>query len=273
MQTSRNIPWTVAITMGIASAILLVSKPNVMAQVSGAGQAASQGDTSRAEPLDRVIAVVNNEVILASDLDLEMRISHVLPVTTGEDSSQAGALERLITRALIEQQIAQEDPQGLQIAPSDLKASLNELRQAMPGCKMRDCATPAAWSSYLATFDVTPARFEEYWARRMAMLRFIELRFRSGIRIAPEEIQKFYEQTLIPQYRRREDAPPLETVSARIQEILLQRHVNALLNDWLKSLQAQGQVEILDPTLQRETPGASGSEDNGDASSVNGGRP
>jgi peptidyl-prolyl cis-trans isomerase SurA len=83
----------------------------------------------------------------------------------------------------------------------------------------------------------------------MALLRFIEQRFRSGIRIAPEEIQKYYQETLVPQYTKSSDAPPLDRISNRIQEILLQQQVNILLNDWLKSLKEQGQVEILDPAF------------------------
>jgi len=259
-QTRRHIPGVVAKPMMIALAMLSCSVLRVMAQTPQAAQAGQGNETSQpdAEVLDRVVAVVNNEVILASDLDLEMRVSRLLPVTSEGDTTRAGALERLTTRALIEQQIVQEDPHGLDIAPNELEASLTELRQSLPGCKVRDCATPAGWSAYLATFGLTPERVAEYWARRMAMLRFIELRFRSGIRITPEEIKTFYDETMVPQYRRREDAPPLERVSARIQEILLQRKVNALLSDWLKSLQDQGQVEILDPTLQEQTPAAGG---------------
>ena len=51
-----------------------------------------------------------------------------------------------------------------------------------------------------------------------------------------------------------EDAPPLEKLLRAIQEILLQQRVNALLSDWLKSLQDQGQVEILDPALKAASP-------------------
>jgi hypothetical protein len=49
-----------------------------------------------------------------------------------------------------------------------------------------------------------------------------------------------------------EAIPPLEEVAPRIQEILLQRQVNVLFDDWLKNLRKQGDVEVLDPAL--ETP-------------------
>ena len=55
---------------------------------------------------------------------------------------------------------------------------------------------------------------------------------------------------MMPQYAKPEEVPALDRVSPRIQEVLLQQKVNALLNDWLKSLQDQGQVEVLDPALR-----------------------
>jgi len=202
-----------------------------------------------AQPLDSVIAVVNGQVILASDLDLEMRVFRFLPVGDQDGFAPRQAMERLTTRALIEQQILQEDPHGLDVDPKDVAANLGDLRQNLPGCKRRDCATQKGWTAYLATFGLTPERLDEYWKQRMAVLGFIERRFRSGIRIAPEEIQKYYQETLLPQYPSAAEAPPLGKVSSRIQEVLLQQRVNALLNDWLKSLQDQGQVEILDQSL------------------------
>lgn len=201
------------------------------------------------QPLDSVIAVANNQVILASDLDLEMRISVLLPGDRGVGVTPLEALDRLTTRALIEQQIVLEDPHGLDVDMMSVSANLMELRQNLPACKRHGCGTDVEWSAYLKTLGLTPARVDLYWGHRMAVLAFIERRFRSGIRIAPEEIEKFYRQTLVPQYAKPSDVPPLDKVSQRIQEVLLQQQVNALLNEWLKSLQAQGEVEILDPAL------------------------
>src|ERR1700678_2000596 len=100
-------------------------------------QIAGTADAEKAEQLDGVIAVVNNQVILASDLDLEMRVFRLLPIGDRIDSTPVKALERLTTRALIEQQIAQEDPHGLDVAPNELADALAELRQNLPACKSR----------------------------------------------------------------------------------------------------------------------------------------
>jgi hypothetical protein len=73
--------------------------------------------SDRLPELDSVIAVVNNQAILASDLDFEMRVFKLLPIGSRPRSEPARALERLTTRALIEQQILQEDPHGMDVSP------------------------------------------------------------------------------------------------------------------------------------------------------------
>jgi len=86
------------------------------------------------------------------------------------------------------------------------------------------------------------------------------LRFRQGIQISPQEIAAYYKDTLVPQYAAGEAIPKLAQVSPRIQEILLQRRVNVLFDDWLKNLRQQGEVEVLDPALETpETPDPGGS--------------
>jgi hypothetical protein len=82
----------------------------------------------------------------------------------------------------------------------------------------------------------------------MQLLKFIEVRFRNGITISDEQIKNYYEKTMLPEYAKRNVTPPkLETISNRIEEVLLQQEVGALLEDWLKSLRAQGSVRVMTP--------------------------
>jgi hypothetical protein len=84
--------------------------------------------------------------------------------------------------------------------------------------------------------------------QRMQLLRFIEVRFRNGIAISDAEIKAYYEKTMLPEYAKRSvTPPPLERVSKRIEEVLLQQEVSELLQDWLKSLRAQGSVRMMTP--------------------------
>ena len=111
----------------------------------------------------------------------------------------------------------------------------------LAGCGHEGCSE-AVMKAHGFTEEMLTAR----WRTRMEVLRFIEDRFRMGIRIPPAEIKNYYEKTLLPQYEKQHATPPkLEAISDRIQEILLQQQVSNLLGDWLKSLRAQGSVVVL----------------------------
>jgi hypothetical protein len=205
--------------------------------------------------LDRVVAVVNNQAILASDVDEAMRLAVLDPGQGGLGAlSRQRALEQLISRALIQQQIRQEDTQAAESSQSEVDLRLAELRKELPACVHLNCASDQGWKAFLAAHQLTKERVESYMRYRIQILHFIELRFRQGIRISPEEIERYYRETLLPQYAVGETIPPLSKVSPRIEEILLQQQVNLLFDDWLTKLRQQGDVEVLDPAL--ETPEA-----------------
>jgi hypothetical protein len=202
--------------------------------------------------LDRVVAVVNNRAILESDLREEMRLS-VLEPPNGTDrgpDTPAEALQRLISRTLIRQQIRQEDAQSTIPSAAEVTARLNELRKELPVCVRARCETDDGWKTFLATHDLTERQVEVYMRNRMEILRFIELRFRQGIRISDADIQAFYRDTLLPEYLPGQPTPTLEQVTPRIQEILLQQQVSAMFDGWLENLRKEGEVEVLDPSLE-----------------------
>jgi peptidyl-prolyl cis-trans isomerase SurA len=202
--------------------------------------------------LDRVVAVVNNQAILESDLENEMRLSVLEPRTRarGQETPQS-ALQRLISRTLIQQQIRQEDAQAITPDPNEIATRLGEMRRSLPACVHANCVTDAGWKEFLASRGLTEAEVNAYLERRIEILRFIERRFRQGILIDPSEVAAYYHDTLLPQYAIGETPPPLEQVSPRIEEVLLQQKVNALFSDWLENLRKQGEIEVLDPALEQ----------------------
>ncbi len=212
---------------------------------------AQQPQSTSPVVIDRVVAVVNNQAILASDIEDEIRLSVLDPNRGGMGTlTPQRALEQLIGRTLIQQQIRQEDELAVAPTPEELAARLKEIRTEIPACVRENCATDEGWKSFLAAHDLSEERVEAYLRYRVEILRFIEERFRQGIRITPQEIETYYRNTLLPQYSKPADIPPLDKVSQRIQEILLQQHVNALFDDWLNNLRKQGEIEILDQSLE-----------------------
>jgi hypothetical protein len=215
--------------------------------------------------LDKVVAVVNNQAILASDVEEEIRLAVLDPGQAGLGVlTPKRALEQLVGRALIQQQIREEDLQAATPTPSEVQARIAEIRNQIPACVRENCSSDSAWTAFLAAHGLAPERVESYLRYRVEILRFIELRFRQGIRISQQDIKTYYDQMLLPEYTPGESIPSLDQVSPRIEEILLQRQVNALFDDWLTNLRKQGDIEVIDPSL--ETQAAPDSEHRGEAS-------
>lgn len=204
--------------------------------------------------LDRVVAVVNRHAILNSDIEEEIRLAVLSPAEEEEQNlTPRRALEQLISRTLIEQQIRREDERAATPSEAEVQKRLNEIRRDAPLCAHHRCASEEGWRQRLAERGLTPERVERYLRYRLQILAFIELRFRQGIRISPEEIAEYYAKTIAPQYKGGETAPTLESVAGRIEEILLERQVNRLFDDWLTNLRRQGDVEVLDPALEEDS--------------------
>ena len=226
-----------------------------LAQGSAAQGPAQAPPPAASVVIDRVVAVVNNQAILASDLDEEIRLSVLDPGQVGLGVlTRKRALEQLIGRALIQQQIREEDERAADPSQAEVDARLAEIRKEVPACIHENCATEAGWKAFLVAHGLTPERVQIYLRYRVQILRFIERRFRQGIQISPQEVESYYRVTLLPQYTPGEVIPALDQVAPRIQEILLQQQVNVLFNDWLKNLRKQGEVEVLDPALETPEP-------------------
>ena len=226
-----------------------------LAQGSAAQGPAQAPPPAASVVIDRVVAVVNNQAILASDLDEEIRLSVLDPGQVGLGVlTRKRALEQLIGRALIQQQIREEDERAADPSQAEVDALLAEIRKEVPACIHENCATEAGWKAFLVAHGLTPERVQIYLRYRVQILRFIERRFRQGIQISPQEVESYYRVTLLPQYTPGEVIPALDQVAPRIQEILLQQQVNVLFDDWLKNLRKQGEVEVLDPALETPEP-------------------
>ena len=197
--------------------------------------------------LDKVIAIINGDVLLQSDLQSEMDMAALQPLSVppGQNTPQRAA-RRLINRTLILQAM-KEQQFAAPVSDEQVQQSLDELRKELPACGRYKCMTQEGWSAFLKDHNLTPPEVYTRWRQRLQILSFIDTRFRAGMRISQTEIADYYNKVLVPQFKTETSKPPsLASISDRISEVLLQQHVNALLQDWLKSLRNQGSVQILD---------------------------
>src|SRR6476660_1522674 len=172
------------------------------------------GSFARAQVVDRMVAVVNKRVILESELDQTARVEFLLqgkPIGTLTQADRAAVLERLIDRALLDQQIV--NPAMLDPTPVELAAKIKEIRSGMPGA-----AADERWNAVLAGYGLIQQDVEEQLASQFRILRFIDLRFRGLVRVEKDAITAYYQDRFLPEVRKRNGAEPkLSEVSDRIE--------------------------------------------------------
>lgn len=238
----------ILVTMAITPCFVPAQTPSPQAPPP-----ASSSPAAQPIELDHVVAIIGRNVLLQSDVEQEMRLSALEPlqVLPGQNTPDS-AMRRLIDRTLILQQMEQQEQPTSTPLP-EVQKSLIELRRQIPACAKYHCQTSEGWADFLHANHLTVEVVEQRWSQRMAILGFIDLRFRSGIRITPEQIAAYYQKTLVPALEKdNQEAPPLAQLSSRIQEILLQQQVGGLFQDWVSSLRDQGNVQIVDEAYKAD---------------------
>jgi len=194
------------------------------------------------EVLDRIVATVNSIVVLQSEWEEEARYECFLnqkPLDSLTHSEQAEILDRLIDRRIIEQQMLNTST----VAPVDIARPLQELRRQIAArSKSPD---PEGWEHALQQYGLTQAVVERLLAQQIAIAHFIDARFRVGIRIDETEIERYFNEQLVPALRKQgTPEPPLEKAAPQIREILTQQTINRRMTAWLDGLRTQSKIEV-----------------------------
>jgi len=248
MKPARGVV-SVILILGSAASALLAQTAQTPPESSPLAETAPLPPSGKPVVLDRVVGIINGDVILESDVNEEVRFAELEPFSTspGTDTLMRAA-RRLANRTLILQQMKEQNQLGITVSDEEVQKAIMDLRNHLPDCRKYQCTTEEGWKAFLAAHDLTEPEVFEHWKQRLMILKFIDLRFRSGIRISNQQIQDYYQKSIVPVYQRQNQKPPtLADLSQRIQEILLQQHVNSVLQDWLKTLRSEGSVQILDP--------------------------
>ena len=200
--------------------------------------------------LDRIVAIVNGQVVLDSDVSEERRFEAIQPApnpsTDNSSTPRDQEIERLVDRSLILQQAKLQVKET--ISDADVDKQIAELRRTLPACKKMGCTTDAGWDRFLASHGFTATEFRDRWKQRMEVLAFIQERFGAGTTVSEAQVRAFYQNTMLPQYAKAHVKPAsLASVEPRIKEVLQQQQITSLLRDWLQSLRAQGSITILHP--------------------------
>ena len=128
-------------------------------------------------------------------------------LSRGDRFTRGRIIERLVDRALILQQAALEPEDA--VTDKELDAQIAMVRKDIPACKQYHCETDEGWKKYLADYGFTVEEFRSRWRQAdAAACGSSKCAFGMGSSVKDEEIQEYYEKTMLPEYAKRNVTPP-----------------------------------------------------------------
>ena len=249
--------WLGVLTACFAVCLAAAAQSRVQAEPQVQSGQAQEPQAASPVVLDRAVAVVNTHVILASDVGDEIRLSVLDPNSGGHiQLTQQQALEQLISRTLIEQQIRQEDMPAIEPSQQEVNARLNQLRSQLPVCVRQNCASDAGWNTFLKSHGLTPERVRSLSAlpaRDSALYRATIPAGHSNLRAADRNLLRRHAVAAIRARRNHSAAEPGGFAHSGDSA---EQQVNMLFDNWLNNLRQQGDVEVLARSLPAPAPAA-----------------
>ncbi len=172
--------------------------------------------------LDRIVARVEEEIILQSDVE---QLARYQMLVDGKAESDAGILDRLIDQWIVRKEAeASRFP-----AASDVDVDRGMQRL------MRSFAKPEDFEAQRTKAGLSEIEVRQIVVAQTYLSNYLDSRFRPTVQVEESAIKDFYEQAVIPRAKARgQEAPSFETARDVIQEALIQQGINEQADKWLK---------------------------------------
>lgn len=191
--------------------------------------------------VDRMVAVVNKQIIMQSELEQVARVESLLagqPLEQLTDAEMHDVLKRMIDKDLLQQQITQSAMPEL--TAEEIAAQLHDARSQIQGAE-----SDAKWQAMLATYGVSEQDVSRQLVAQVRILRFIDLRFRGLVNVDKTEIAMYYQEKFLPELRQRglPETPLTDEVSRTIEQIVVEKRIEKLQDDLVNNLRSQAHIE------------------------------
>lgn len=184
---------------------------------------------------DRVVAVVDEDPILGSDLDRAIALFAERQPGEAEGAFRRRALDQLIDDRL---RFHEVDRFGFEQVPTAaIDAQVGKIRSRFPG--------PGEFDRVLRAHGLTVEGVRQIVARQLLVYTFVEERLGPKVFVDSESISRHYREVLTPEMRRQKmSPPPLEDVREKIREVLTQQNLNQELDRWTKELRGKADIAV-----------------------------
>jgi hypothetical protein len=181
-----------------------------------------------------VVASIGSTAVTESDVMQEYRFERFLdgqwPAPPPDSATLASVREHLTDQMLLTRE---ENPGPAEIAEGEKSA------QERMATLHKQYARPEDFQQALKELGMTEAEIAARLAQQELMLRLINQRLRPAASPSEDEVGDYYRSTFVPEFQKKNGgaaAPALSEVQDQIREILVQKRINELLNQWIEEL-------------------------------------
>jgi hypothetical protein len=180
--------------------------------------------------VDRIVARIENDVILLSDVRL---LSGYQLLVDGKSENDAEILDRLIDQWIVQNEAnVAHTPQP---SDADIDRSLERLVQGF--------SSKEDYQARRRLAGLSEADLRRITAEQLFLNDYLDARFRPTVQVDEKAIEDFYKNSLLPRAQARGTAPPtLQAAHDYIQEALVQIGINQQADRWLKESHARLRV-------------------------------
>jgi peptidyl-prolyl cis-trans isomerase SurA len=205
----------------------------------------------RADIIDRVVAVVGQQAITASEVETQLRLEAMFnrePLDITADKRRQ-ALQRLIAVRLI---------QGEAIMAGFLKTSEAEVQRRLEESKQEHYLNGSGFEAALKLYNLREQDVTDFLRQVIGYERFKDFRFKTGLEVSREEVSAYYESHIVPEFRAAGNGspPPLDDIYDKVEQAVIEERANALLDEWIKETRPQTRIVILEEEPQPKEPAA-----------------
>ena len=185
---------------------------------------------------DRVLAVVDEDPILQSDLDRVIALGLAQP-RSGEDPAvfRRRTLDELIAERL---RFHEMDRFGFEQVPvEDVDAHVAEIR-----ARFKD---EAAFQKALRDQKMAVKDLRQVVARQLMVLAYVDEQLGPRVFVSLDDISNYYRTVLTPDLQKRgQPVPPVDEVRDQIRTVLREQRLNEAIGKWTDDLRRKADVQV-----------------------------
>jgi hypothetical protein len=174
------------------------------------------------EVVDRIVARVENDIILLSDV---RELKEYQEMLDGKSESESTIVDRLIDQWIVrsEAQLSRfPEPKD-----EDIDRELARI--------VRTFGSPAEYETRKKQSGLSDAEVRKIVAAQLYLSNYLDSRFRPSVQIDEKAIEDFYQNAVVPRAKARGQEPPtLDASRDIIQDALVQSDITEQADRWLK---------------------------------------